>query len=56
MLTVEVPFKALASGKLTGCEDGFTQLLSASMQLWFFYFFDALHKPCLGAKSKYPPA
>ena len=31
--------KALASGKLTGCEDGFTQLLSASLQLQVFKFF-----------------
>ena len=42
-------------GKLTGCEDSFAQLLSASPQLKIFKNFQAFHKLCPGVKSKCPP-
>ena len=48
--------KGWAPCKLTGCEDSFARLLSASLQLKIFKISQAFHKLCLGAKSKCPPA
>ena len=48
--------KGRAPGELTSSEDGFAQLLLASLQLYIFNIFKALHKLYSGAKSKCPPA
>ena len=46
--------KGWALGKLTGCEEGFAWLLSASLQLNILKNFQAFHKLCPSAKSKCP--